>query len=148
MSKLKKIILTTVALFSVILAFALSGVMTDPTKKLDDVDSILVLLAEGNPTYGRKSKTITDPAEIETFLAVFNTATLGAEVPPEEEMICGVSEYYLYSQKERLNSFRFNGNDSLRMFSHKKLYYVTYPNKTPYELYQASTAKEVTLGAK
>ncbi len=147
MTKPKKVILVAVAVFAVLSAFVISGIMTDPAKKLDDVDKILVMLAEGNPAYGRKSKSITEPGEIKAFLEVFNTATIGEKVPPEEAMVSGVSEYYLYNGEERLNSFLFNGNDSLRIFSNKKLYYVTYPDKTPYELYQASTAKEVILGA-
>ena len=60
MTKPKKVILVAVAVFAVLSAFVISGIMTDPAKKLDDVDKILVMLAEGNPAYGRKSKSITD----------------------------------------------------------------------------------------
>lgn len=113
--------------------------------KPDDIDKIQIMLAMGNPEYGADSKIITDKDEIREIVDAFNNAAIGSEVKNSDIHVSTPSSYYFYSGNSLIHQFSFNSNDSMRIWRNQKCYYVEYPDKSPYELYQKSNAEIIIV---
>ena len=144
MSMGKKIVIGMLGFAAILFAFVYSGATNNPMEKIQNTDKIEVFLSK-DQYGGRKMKTITDPEEINEMLAVFESAVIGEEVTPPDAAAPNLSEYYLYYNGEKLNSFVFLGDDCLTAMVQPKFFKVTYQGKTPFELYQASSAAETTI---
>lgn len=134
----------------VLVSFMFSGcsstkMLLDDTSKLDSIDKVQIALAMGNPEYGAESKIITDKDEIKELVDAFNNAIVGEEVKTGEIYITSIASYYFYSDGSLVQRFIFNGNNTEHIFLDSKCYYVKYPDKTPYELYQQSKAEIITV---
>jgi hypothetical protein len=112
-----------------------------------DIDKIQIVTAMGNPEYGADSKTITSPEEIKSLIDTFNSAKIGKKVQENDLGIGIPSQYSFYSDGEVIAKFEFNVNDTNVIWYNGNYYYVEYGKglKTPYELYQNSTAEIVVV---
>lgn len=106
----------------------------------DDIEKIQIVLAMGNPLYGADSKIIMDSSEISTLVDTFNNAVLGKKIKDDDLAIGFCSYYYFYNGDTLVNKFIFNSNNTNSVLIKRDYYEVTYPEKTPYELYRSSTA--------
>ena len=134
----------------VILLFMLSACnayieLLDDKINPNDIDTIQVVLAMGNPAYGADSKIITDRNEIEAFVHAFNSATIGDVVNPLNLGTGFSSLYYLYSGGSVIHRFVFHVNETGIIRWNSNWHYIYYDGNTPFELYQASTATVIVV---
>ena len=145
---MKRIILIVVTCF---VAAILSGCCSDKnllTEKLEaqNIETIQVVLAMGNPEYGADSKVIRDESEIQEFVNAFNGASIGKRVKKVDEAVSDASKYFFYGDDESLLLvFYFNGNDSERIWYNSNWHYISYSGKKPFELYKDSQAESIVV---
>ncbi len=144
---MKRIILIVATYFVVAM---LSGCCSDKdllTEKLEaqNIETIQVVLAMGNPEYGADSKIIRDESEIQKFVNAFNGASIGKRVKKVDEAVSDVSKYYFYGDYGLLLVFYFNGNDSERIWYNSNWHYISYSGKKPYEIYKDSQAETIVV---
>ncbi len=145
---MKRIILIVATCF---VAAMLSGCCSDKnllTEKLEaqNIETIQVVLAMGNPEYGADSKIIRDESEIQEFVNAFNGASIGKRVKKLDEAVSDASKYYFYGDDSSLLLvFYFNGNDSERIWYNSNWHYICYSGKKPYEIYKDSQAETIVV---
>jgi len=99
----------------------------------------------GNPAYGANSKIVTARSEIARFVDAFNGAIVGDEIRLEDMGIGFPSIIIFFSGDTIAYRFGFNVNDTERVFLNSRLYYVEYPDLTPFELYLESSAEVIVV---
>ena len=139
-------IMRVVILFSMI--FILSGCnsstpLLDDKINSDDIDTIQIVRAWGNPFYGANSKIITDRNEIESLVHAFNYATIGSVV--RDAFLGTTSTYSFYSGDTLIYVFSFWGDSTERIWLNTGWHYIYYDDQTPFELYLASSAPEIMV---
>jgi len=138
-----------ILLFSVL--FILSGCSSSNVPLLDDkinpddIDRIQVVLAMGNPDYGADSKIITDRGEIQSMVEAFNYASLGEQATRDDVPPSFNSMYLFFSDDLLIHQFYFNGNYTGLIHLNTTWHFVSYVDRTPFQLYQESIAPVIVV---
>jgi len=133
----------SVALVLFVIVLSSCGPITsfpgDPLEQ-EDIDRVQVVLAMGNPEYGADCRMITDADEVRAMVRALDGARIGGRVRDMDLYVAQASRYRFFSGDRLVREHFFNGNDTERAWVKDGFRYVTYPEKTPYDLYRGSGA--------
>lgn len=111
-------------------------------RKLDlkNIDSIKIVSSLNKPEYGADTKVITNKEEISLFVNTFNNAIISKKVKNKDIADgSGLTKYYFYNKDKLVRKISLRDLDKVNIYGYD--FYVKYLDKTPYELYKNSDAK-------